>query len=141
MRKKWVTKSCTIIAVQVAFLTAAPAVTPTQSAAPRIVQPTESSRIQPDPYADAFAGLTYTEQQKATIDKIQQDVASRKAAVLKADKLTDAQKDAMLTGYTRMKYGLIYKELTPAQKKQVSIRMRALRDSNEAARKTQAPAR
>ena len=138
MRKEWVTKPCAIIAVQVAFLTAAHAVTPTQSAASPIVQPSESSRTQSGPYADAFAGLTYTKQQKEAIDKIHQDIASRKAAVLKAGKLTDAQKDAMLTGYTRIEYGLIYKELRPEQKKQVSSRMRALRPSGQAAQKTQA---
>jgi hypothetical protein len=47
----------------------------------------------------------------------------------------------MLNGYMRIEYNLIYKELTPEQKKLVSSRMRALRASEQAAQKMQAPQR
>ena len=120
---------------------AVPGLTRTQSPAPQTVQPSASSGTQQDPYADAFAGLTYTAEQKEAISKIRQDIASRKAAVLKDDKLTHDQKDAMLTGYTRMEYSLIFKELKPEQQRQVSTRIHARRASDQAAQKSQAPTR
>jgi hypothetical protein len=134
--KNHLAKSLAIAAHLMIFM-AAPGSTLTQSTSHPMVQPSASS----DPYADAFAGLTYTGEQKEAISKIRQDITSRKAAVLKDDKLTQSQKDAMLTGYTRMTYSLIYKELTPEQQKQVSARMRASRASEQAAQKTQAPSR
>lgn len=86
--------------------------------------------MQTDPYAAAFAGLTYTDAQKEAIGKIRQDIAARKAAVVKDNKLTAEQKDGMLTGYTRMQYSLTFKELTPGQKKLVSTRMHASRPAD-----------
>ena len=127
------------VAAQSMILLAAPGLSRTQSPAPQIAQPAVSSQGQGDHYADAFAGLTYTGVQKEAISKIRQDIQSRRTAVLKDDKLNSDQKDAMLSGYTRVEYNLIYKELTPEQKKQVSTRMKALRESDQAAKKTQAP--
>ncbi len=134
MKKNCVAKSLAI-AAHLMILMAAPGVTLTQSTARQVLQPSASS----DPYAEAFAGLTYTDVQKEVISKIRQDITSRRAAVLKDDKLTQEQKDAMLTGYTRIEYGLIFKELTAEQKKQVSTRMHARRAADQAAQKTQAP--
>lgn len=140
MNKNRVAKSLAVAAQFMVFI-AAPGLTPTQSHAPQAQQPSSMSRTQADPYADAFAGLTYTDEQKEAINKIRQDIASRKATVMKDGKLTNDQKDAMLTGYLRIEYGLIYKELTPEQKKQVATRMHAHRASNQAAEQTHAPAR
>lgn len=123
------------------ILRAAPGTTRSQSPAPQAVQPSASTGTQGDPYTAAFAGLTYTAEQKEAISKIGQDIESRKAAIRKDAKLTDDQKNAMLTGYTRIQYGLIFKELTPEQKKLVSTRMHALHPSGQTAEKTQAPAR
>lgn len=128
-----------VLAVQVMILIPAPALTRAQSQALQMTPPSASSGTQRDPYADAFAGLTYTENQKEAIRKIRQDIASRKAAVLKEDKLTQDQKDAMLSGYTRMEYILIFKALTPDQKKQVSARIRDLRAQDQNSQKTMAP--
>lgn len=129
------------VAAQCMIVMAAPGLSRTQSPAPQAVQPSSSAQTQGDHYADAFAGLTYSDVQKKAICKIQQDIQLRKTAVLKDEKLNSDQKDAMLTGYTRIEYGLIYKELTPEQKKQVSNRMKALREADQAAQKAQAPAR
>lgn len=124
MRTNAIAKSLAI-AAQIAILLSSAGLTRAQSATPQIVQPSASQGSQPDPYAAAFAGLTYSDAQKEAIRKIREDIASRKAVVRKSDKLTDDQKNAMLTGYTRMEYSLIYKELTPEQKKKVSLRMHA----------------
>jgi hypothetical protein len=127
------------VAAQFMILLAAPGLTRSQNPAVQSVRP--SAENQQDPYAAAFAGLTYTDAQREAIGKIRQDIASRKATVLKADKLTESQKDAMVTGYTRIEYELIFKELTPAQQKQVSIRMHARRAATQGAQTTQAPSR
>ena len=133
----------TLLAVASPFMIsmAEPGLTRVQNPSSQIVQPSASSGTQRDLYAEAFAGLTYTDEQKEAIIKIRKDIASRKAAVLKDEKLTQSQKDAMLTGYSRIEYGLIYKELTHEQQKQVSARMRALRASDQGAQDTQAPPR
>jgi hypothetical protein len=86
---------------------------------------------------DDFAGLTYTDEQKAEIDKIRLDTKSRKAVVAKDEKLTADQKDAMLLGYTRMEYGRIYKVLSPEQQRQVRQRIRARRTADQTAQKKQ----
>lgn len=127
------------VAAQLMILMTAPGLTRSQSPVGQSVQ--TSAENQQDLYAAAFAGLTYTDAQKEAIDKIRQDIASRKATVLKADKLTQSQKDAMLTGYTPIEYELIYKELTPAQRKLVSTRMHARRTAEQGTQTTQAPSR
>ena len=140
MKKKPIAKFVAV-AAQCMILITAPGLSRGQSTAPQMVQPSGTPGAQADPYAAAFAGLTYTARQKEAISKIQQDIASRKAAVEKSDQLTQDQKDAMLTGYTHMEYGSIYKELTPEQQKLVSSRLQARRAAERAAEKAQAPAR
>ena len=140
MKKTKVGKSLAI-AVQFMFLIAAPGLTRTQSPAPQVAKSSTLSGTQGDPVADAFKGLTYTDKQNEAINNIRQDIASRKAAVMKDTKLTSDQKDAMLTGYTRMQYALIYKQLSPMQKKQVSTRIHANRAADQAAEQAPAPAR
>jgi hypothetical protein len=127
------------VAAQFMILMAAPGLTRSQSPAVQPVRP--SAENQQDAYAAAFAGLTYSDAQKEAIGRIRQDIASRKAMVLKDDKLTESQKDAMLTGYTRIEYGLIFKQLTPAQQKEVSAKMHARRAADQAAQTKQVPSR
>ena len=139
MKKSSVARAIAIAAQSVILIDAA-GLSRAQSPPPQGVQPSTSLGNPGNPYAYAFAGLTYTDDQREAIDKIRQDIASRKVVVMKDGKLTDGQKSAMLTGYTRMGYGLIYKELTPQQQKQVSTRFHALHAS-DAAEKTPAPGR
>ena len=123
------------VAAQCTILTVSPALTRTQSPATPVAQSPANPGTQSDPYAAAFAGLTYTNSQKEAIGKIRQDIASRKEAVVNDNKLTPEQKDGMLTGYTRMEYSLIFKELTPQQKKLVSTRIHASRAAEQSGQK------
>ena len=130
------------VAAGLIFLWAAPGLTSAQSASPR---PVETSKVastgaqakRDSLPPDDFAGLSYTDEQKAEIDKIRLDTKSRKAVVAKDEKLTADQKDAMLLGYTRMEYGRIYKVLSPEQQRQVRQRVRARRAADQAAQKKQ----
>ena len=79
--------------------------------------------------ADIFAGLQYTEDQKAKIEKIRQDMKSRRDAVIKDDKLSPEQKDAFFQGFERMERSEIYEVLTPEQK--TEIRKRSLAERQE----------
>jgi Spy/CpxP family protein refolding chaperone len=87
---------------------------------------------------DDFAGLDYSDEQKLEIEKIRQDAKAHKDAVLKDTALSADQKDAMLTGFTRMEYGRIYKVLTPVQKKVVLHRVQTRRLEEQAAHQKQA---
>jgi|ERR1700719_2206848 len=132
------------VAAGLIFVWAAPGLTCAQSAPPRPVQTSTLSstgaQANKDSFpADDFAGLSYTDEQKAEIDKIRLDTKSRKAVVAKDEKLTSDQKDAMLLGYTRMEYGRIYKVLSPEQQRQVRQRVRARRTADQAAQKKQQP--
>ena len=90
--------------------------------------------------ADYFAGLDFTDEQKASIEKVKQDSEAKKALVAKDTKLDDYQKGAMITGYTRLEYGEIFKLLTPAQQKVVRQRMAANKAANQKARRPAPPA-
>ena len=112
------------------FLCAAPWLTRAQSSPP-IPAPTPrqtSPAVRPKkniPPPDDFAGLQYTDEQKAQIDQIHEDVKSRMDAVVKDKKLTAEQRDAMLAGYQRMERSQVYKVLTTQQRKEVLRRIRA----------------
>jgi hypothetical protein len=128
------------VAAGLIFLWVAPGLTRAQSASPRPVQSSKvastGSRANRDSLPpDDFAGLTYTDEQKAEIEKIRLDTRSRKAVVAKDEKLTADQKDAMLLGYTRMEYGRIYKVLSPEQQRQVRQRIHARQAADQAAKK------
>jgi Spy/CpxP family protein refolding chaperone len=122
------------------FLFAVPGLTRAQSAppAPKVVShgppPTKGS-LPPDD----FAGLNFTEEQKAEIAQIRRNTKSNKDAVVNDEKLTADQKDAMLLGYTRMEYGMIYKVLSPEQQRQVREKVLARRAADQAATKKQPP--
>ena len=128
------------------FLFVAPGLTLSQSAPPGSARtPTVASPVaqqkKDTPPPDDFAGLQYTDEQKAEIDKIHQETKSHKDVAAKDQKLTADQKDAMLLGYTRMESGRIYKVLTPEQQKEVNQRIRARRAADQATQQKQPPAK
>jgi len=89
--------------------------------------------------ADDFALLTYSSEQKATIDKIHQDIKARMRAVARDERLNADQKDAMLQGYTRIEYRRVYAVLTPEQQMQIRNSVRARREADQAAKKKLSP--
>jgi len=122
------------------FLLTAPGMARTQSAPPGAFQtPTAVSPGAQDYPADDFAGLSFTDEQKAEIDKIRKDSASRKEVVAKDEKLTSDQKDAMILGYARLEYGSIFKVLSPEQQRQVRQKIRARKAAEQATQSKQPP--
>lgn len=107
------------------MLTAVSFLSHAQSTSPKTVQASKpsSAASQGDALADAFAGLTYTDEQKQIVNKIRQDTASHKDLVLKDAKLNADQKQAMLSGFDRLEYGAIFKVLTPDQKRRVQLKL------------------
>jgi Spy/CpxP family protein refolding chaperone len=89
--------------------------------------------------ADDFAGLEYTDDQKAKIDKIHADMKVRLDAVAQDGKLTPEQRDAMLEGYKRMERSQVFKALTPEQQKEVLKRARARHVAEEGEQKKRQP--
>ena len=114
------------------FLCTVPALTRGQSSPP---PPTEMPHQTSPPRratkapgaTDVFADLQYTEDQRAKISKIREDMKSRRDAVIKDDKLSPEQKDAFFQGFQRMERREVYEVLTPEQKTEVRKRMAALR--------------
>ncbi len=78
---------------------------------------------------DFFAGLAFTDDQKAKIDQIHQDTKSRLEAVNQDQKLSPEAKEAMLGGYHRIENGKIFEVLTPDQQQEVRKRASAWRAS------------
>jgi Spy/CpxP family protein refolding chaperone len=76
---------------------------------------------------DDFAGLNFTDDQKARINKIHEDFKARMDAVIKDEKLSADQKGAMLQGFQHMQRGEVYKVLTPDQQTEVRKRILARR--------------
>jgi Spy/CpxP family protein refolding chaperone len=74
---------------------------------------------------DDFGGLNYTDDQKARIAKIHEDMKERMDKVIKDDKLSPEQKGAMLQGFQHMERGEVYKVLTPDQREEVRKRILA----------------
>lgn len=88
---------------------------------------------------DDFAGLKYTDEQKEKIQEIHQNFKSRMDAVVKDEKLTADQRDALLGGYVRMERGQVYNVLTREQQKEVRERIRARRVAEQEAKKQSPP--
>lgn len=112
------------------FLIAVTGLTSAQSSAlsPLQAPPKAASVITPKRVlskADDFAGLKLTDEQKAQIDQIHQNMKTRKDAVVKDEKLNTEQKEGMLAGYDRMERGQVFKLLTTDQQKEVRQRIRA----------------
>jgi len=86
-----------------------------------------------------FAGLDYSDEQKAEIAKIHRDAESRKEAVAKDQTLNEDQKNALLLGYTRMEYAGVYKVLSPMQQRVVQRRNAARKAADQAAQRKSPP--
>jgi hypothetical protein len=119
------------------FLCAAPGLTGAQSSPsspapiPRKAPPAAGPKKDTPP-VDYFAGLQYTDDQKARIDQIHQDMKSRMDAVATNEKLTAEQKSAMLAAYQRSERSQVYKVLTTQQRKEVLRRIRARQAAEQA---------
>jgi hypothetical protein len=112
------------------LLSVAPPLTRAQDGQAAVAQPARvaspAARPMRDPRAtDEFAGLQFTDEQKAKIDEIHQHTATRKDVVVKSEKLTADQKGAMIAGLGRMERGEIVRLLTPEQQREVLKRVRA----------------
>jgi Spy/CpxP family protein refolding chaperone len=106
------------------ILLAAQGLTRAQESQPAVAQPPRIGGAAPGPMRDPrgmddFAGLKFTDEQKAKIDEIHRRLAMRKDVVIKSEKLNVDQKDAMIAGLGRMERGEIVKLLTPEQQKDV----------------------
>ena len=111
-----------------------PSISPPQSAAPAPVETAPHAAtpgVRPRREArpeDDFAGLTYTDEQKAKIDKIRETAKMRADAIKRDEKLNPDQKQAMLDGYRRMEIKEMFGVLTPEQ--QAEVRKKALARRN-----------
>jgi hypothetical protein len=110
------------------FLCSVPGLTHTQGTPP----PAQTPPMAPPPArpnratvpTDDLAGLNFTDDQKARINKIHEDFMARMDTVIKDDKLSPDQKRAMLQGFQHMERGEVYRVLTREQ--QVEVRKRIL---------------
>lgn len=119
------------------FLCAAPGLTRAQSSPPSPAPtPSKTSPAvrakKNTPPPDDFAGLQYTDEQKARIDQIHQDMKSRMDATVKDKNLTAEQKNVMLAGYQRMERSQVFKVLTTQQRKEVLRRLRVRHAAEQA---------
>jgi hypothetical protein len=132
------------VAAGFVFLFASPGLARAQSAPRGVVRTPNTVAPGTQPKGDAlpandFAGLNYTDDEKAELDKIHRDTESRKEAVVKDRQLTSDQKNAMLVGYTRMEYSRAFRVLSPEQQRQVRQRLLARKASDQPAQKRQTP--
>ncbi len=121
------------------LLCVAPGLTRAQSSPPRPAQTHKASpaaRPKNDAQpTDDFAELKYTDDQKEKIDQIHQDMKSRMDLVVKDEKLSPDQKEAMLQGYRRLERGQVFKLLTPEQQREVRKRISARRAAEQEKKK------
>jgi hypothetical protein len=133
-----------ILATGLMLLLAAPARAQLGSASHSAMQPPTPASAGPlsksDSLPDYFAGLNYSDDQKAEIAQIRHNMDTRRGAVAKDDRLTQNQKDAMVVGYTHLENGEIFKVLTPEQRRQVRQRLLARKAAEQGAQKRQTPA-
>jgi hypothetical protein len=126
------------------FLCAAPGLTrpqsspPTPAPTPRKTLPAARPKKATRP-TDDFAGLNLTDHQKAQIDQVHQSIKTRRDAVVKDEKLTADQRNAMLEGYERMERGQVFELLTTEQRKEVRERIRARRAAEQVEQKKHSP--
>jgi hypothetical protein len=126
-----------VIGAGLFFLYVAPAMTLSQAPSPPPVQvpqktsPLARPKREPSP-PDVFAGLTYTEEQKAKIAEIHQSFKARLDAVAKDDKLSPEQREAMVQGFQLMERREVYKVLTMEQQREVRKRIAAERGAARA---------
>ena len=126
------------------FLYAAPGLTRAQDPEPAAAQPprmvSPGARPLRDPRGtDDFAGLKFTDDQKAKIDEIHRRMVTRKDVVIKSEKLNSDQKGAMIAGLGRMERGEIAKLLTPEQQREVLKKARAVQAGAQEEKKQSQP--
>ena len=142
MNKNGFSKSLTI-ATGLTLLIGAPASSHAESVSQEVMRaPTPVSPVpllKADPLPDYFAGLDYTDEQKAEIARIRHNIDARRRAVEGDDRLTQDQKDAMILGYTRLENGEIFKVLTLEQRRQVRQKLEARREAGQPAQKKRRP--
>ena len=127
MKTKRINKQVTV-AAGFLFLWWAPGLACAQDSAPGSAPPpslaSPEARVKKGPLDD-FAGLTYTDEQRAKIDQIRQTTRQRMDAVRKDEKLTPEAKQAMLEGYQRLEIGQLFEVLTPEQQAEVRKKAQA----------------
>jgi len=74
---------------------------------------------------DDFAGLTFTDDQKAKIAQIRQNAKLRSEVVVKNERLTQGQKDVTLERLQSLENSEIFKVLAPDQQAEVRKRIMA----------------
>jgi Spy/CpxP family protein refolding chaperone len=126
------------------FLCAAPGLTRAQSSTPRPDQTPHRASPVARPTSDTgptddFAGLKYTDEQQAKIDKIHQNMKSRMDVVVKDDKLIAEQKTAMIQGLQRMERSEVYRVLTTEQQATVRKALLARRAAAQAEKQKESP--
>ena len=130
------------LAAGLLFLCVMPGLTRAQSSTPSpMLAPPKAAHV-PRPKRvptkeDDFAGLNLTDDQKAKIDQVHRNMKTRRDAVVKDEKLTADQRDAMLEGYERMERGQVFELLTAEQRKEVREKIRARHAAEQAAQKKQ----
>jgi Spy/CpxP family protein refolding chaperone len=112
--------------------------TPSPKSTPPKPAPVARTQTVPSKGSD-FAGLKYTDEQKEKIQEIHQNFKSRMDVVVKDEKLTADQRNAMLEGYARMERGQVFNLLTREQQKEVRERIRARRAAEQEAKKQSPP--
>jgi len=127
------------VAIALGFISlgAVPGLTRTQSSPP---SPAQARRVTASngrpkkvtPPEDEFAGLTFTDEQKAKMDQIHQNMQPSMDAVVKDEKSTAEQKAAMLEGLQRMERRQVFKVLTPEQQIEVRKKILARRAAEQA---------
>lgn len=127
------------VAAGFVFLCVAPGLSRAQSTPPSPLQAPymASPVVRPRKVtpADDFAGLAFTAEQKAKIAEIQKNMKTRMDTVVKDERLSPEQKEAMLDGYRRMERAQVYKVLTPEQ--QLEVRKKILADRGAEQQKRQ----
>jgi Spy/CpxP family protein refolding chaperone len=97
---------------------------PTQQMTPPVPRPQKLAEPMDD-----FAGLKFTDDQRAKIRQIHQNTKASIDAVVKSDRLSPEQKGAMLQGYQHRERSEVYKLLTPEQQTEVRKRILARREA------------
>jgi len=120
------------VAAGLLFLGWAPGLARAQDSAPGSAPPphlaSPEARVKKESHPpDDFAGLTYTDEQKAKIDQIRQTTRQRMDVVKKDEKLTPEAKEAMLEGYQRIEIQELFQVLTPQQQAEVRKKAAARR--------------
>jgi len=143
MKNNWFARSL-VVSVALASLFVVPVSACAQSAPTTAVQFPNAVSSGAQDLADSspandFAGMKYTDEQIAEIDKIHRETESNKALVARDEKLNADQKNAMIQGYTRLEYGRTFKVLSLEQQNLVRQRIAARRAANQAAQRKPPP--